>query len=118
MLKVADELNSWDDQDAKVWLKNLMPLSSYIAYVHSVVWKQVSEVELSGSHDSPAMGLSFAYDYAVAFGDKKLKKVVASAAMKYYGKIENVAIEKEPYEYDFHVSKLISSRFNAQNHVA
>ena len=107
VLKVADELYSWNDPEAKEWLINLMPLSSYIAYVHSVIWKQVDNVELSGSHDSPALGLSFAYDYAAAFDDKKLKKVVASAAMKYYGKITSVAIEKEPYEYDFMSASLL-----------
>ena len=103
-LKVADELHSWDDPMAKEWLQNLMPLTKYIAQVHTIVWKQV---ELSGSHDSPAMGLSFAYDYAVAFGDKKLQKVVSSAAMKYYGNLENVAITKEPYEYDFMSASLL-----------
>jgi hypothetical protein len=106
-LKVADELNSWNDPMAKQWLKNLMPLTNYIAQVHTLVWKEVDHVKLSGSHDSPAMGLSFAYDYAVAFGDKKLQKVVSEAAMKYYGKLENVAITEEPYEYDFMSASLL-----------
>ena len=106
-LKVADELNSWNDPMAKQWLKNLMPLTNYIAQVHMLVWKEVDHVKLSGSHDSPAMGLSFAYDYAVAFGDKKLQKVVSEAAMKYYGKLENVAITEEPYEYDFMSASLL-----------
>jgi hypothetical protein len=106
-LKVADELHSWNDPMAKQWLKNLMPLTNYIAQVHTLVWKEVDDVKLSGSHDSPAMGLSFAYDYAVAFGDKKLQKVVSAAAMKYYGKMENVAITNEPYEYDFMSASLL-----------
>lgn len=106
-LKVADELHSWNDPMAKQWLKNLMPLTNYIAQVHMLVWKEVDHVKLSGSHDSPAMGLSFAYDYAVAFGDKKLQKVVSEAAMKYYGKLENVAITEEPFEYDFMSASLL-----------
>jgi hypothetical protein len=53
------------------------------------------------------MALSFAYDYAVQFNDDKLKKVVSSAAMKYYGKIQNTSIEKEPYEYDFMSASLL-----------
>lgn len=106
-LKVADELHSWNDPMAKQWLKNLMPLTNYIAQVHMLVWKEVDHVKLSGSHDSPAMGLSFAYDYAVAFGDKKLQKIVSEAAMKYYGKLENVAITEEPYEYDFMSASLL-----------
>lgn len=107
VLKMAEELSTWKDRDAQRWLNNLAPLSDYIAFVHSLVWKQVDKVELSGSHDSPAMALSFAYDYAVQFNDDKLKKVVSSAAMKYYGKVQNTSIEKEPYEYDFMSASLL-----------
>ncbi len=107
VLKIAEELSTWKDHDAQRWLENLAPLSHYIAFVHSVVWKEVDKVSLSGSHDSPAMALSFAYDYAVQFNDDQLKKVVSSVAMKYYGKIQNTSIEKEPYEYDFMSASLL-----------
>jgi hypothetical protein len=107
LLKVADELKNWDNPDAKRWLENLKPLSDYIAFVHLKVWPQVKEVELSGSHDSPAMALSFAYDYAVSFNDLALKKVVVAAAKKYYGKMSNAPIIKEPFEYDFMSASLL-----------
>lgn len=107
VLKMAEELSTWKDRDAQRWLSNLAPLSDYVALVHSIVWKEVDKVELSGSHDSPAMSLSFAYDYAVQFNDENLQKVVVSAAKKYYGKIENTSIEKEPYEYDFMSASLL-----------
>ena len=107
LLKVADELKRWDDADSKRWLENLKPLSDYIAFVHLKVWPKVKEVELSGSHDSPAMGLSFAYDYAESFKDKALKKVVIAAAKNYYGKMTNAPIVKEPFEYDFMSASLL-----------
>jgi hypothetical protein len=104
LLKLADELIRWpEDEDAQQWLINLQPLVDYIAEVHIEVWPQIEEVDLSGSHDSPAMGLSFAYDYAVNSKNKKLKKVVANAALKYYEEIPSISLEKEPYveSYDF-----------------
>ena len=107
ILKVADELATWEDPDAKIWLQNLSPLSSYIAAVNGIVWKSVSRVALSGSHDSPAMALSFAYDYSISFHDDKLKKVVADAALKYYNKIQNVPIADEPFKYDFMSASLL-----------
>ena len=107
ILKVADELAAWEDPDAKIWLQNLSPLSSYIAAVNGIVWKSVSRVALSGSHDSPAMALSFAYDYSISFHDDKLKKVVADAALKYYNKIQNVPIADEPFKYDFMSASLL-----------
>jgi hypothetical protein len=107
ILKVADELATWDDPDAKIWLQNLSPLSSYIAAVNAIVWKSVDRVPLSGSHDSPAMALSFAYDYSLSFHDEKLKKVVATAALKYYNKIQNVPISDEPFKYDFMSASLL-----------
>lgn len=107
ILKVADELATWEDPDAKIWLRNLSPLSSYIAAVNGIVWKSVNRVALSGSHDSPAMALSFAYDYSISFHDDKLKKVVADAALKYYNKIQNVPIADEPFKYDFMSASLL-----------
>jgi len=107
ILKVADELATWDDPDAKIWLQNLSPLSSYIAAVNGIVWESVDRVALSGSHDSPAMALSFAYDYSLSFHDEKLKKVVAAAALKYYNKIQNVPIADEPFKYDFMSASLL-----------
>ena len=107
LLKVADELYKWDDPDAKRWLENLRPLSNYIAFVHLKVWPIVKEAGISGSHDSPALGLSFAYDYSVSFNDEKLKKVVISASKRYFGKLKNSPIAKEPFDYDFMSATLL-----------
>jgi hypothetical protein len=104
LLKLADELIRWpEDAEAQQWLQNLQPLIEYIAEVHIAVWPQIDEVDLSGSHDSPAMGLSFAYDYAVNANNKKLKKTVKEASIKYYQEIQSISLEKEPYleSYDF-----------------
>jgi hypothetical protein len=100
-LKLADELKSWNDQDAKKWLKNSEPLLVLIEENHLKYWNATPSVKISGSHDSPAMGISFALDYSRSFKKKKLKKTLLAAAKKYYLTIENAPILSEPVEYDF-----------------
>ena len=100
-LKLADELKSWNDQDAKKWLKNSEPLLVLIEENHLKYWNATPSVKISGSHDSPAMGISFALDYSRSFKKKKLEKTLLAAAKKYYLTIENAPILREPVEYDF-----------------
>lgn len=100
-LKLADELKSWNDQDAKKWLKNSEPLLVLIEENHLKYWNATLSVNISGSHDSPAMGISFALDYSRSFKKKKLEKTLLAAAKKYYLTIENAPILSEPVEYDF-----------------
>ncbi|MFN5505558.1 MAG: DUF2891 family protein, partial [Flavobacteriia bacterium] len=64
LLKVADELARWNDPDAERWLQNLGPLHRLCAAAAQVIWKDIKEVKLSGSHDAPSLNLSFAIDYA------------------------------------------------------
>jgi len=109
LLKVAEELKKWDDPDAKRWLNNLEPLYKYCAFVQFKVWPLIKKIELSGSHDSPALALSFGYDYATTFGDEKLKKVIVKVSLNYYGGMKNTTILKEPYEYDFMSASLLTA---------
>jgi hypothetical protein len=102
LLKVADELANWDDPEAKIWLENLSPLASYIVSAHKMFWQNYSPNYLiSGSHDSPSMGLAFAHDYAVTFGDEELKEIVEKTAIEYYLKTGYKDLTEEPIGYDF-----------------
>lgn len=102
LLKVADELSDWDDPDAKIWLENLSPLTAYIVGAHKWFWQNVTPKKLiSGSHDSPSMGLAFAHDYALTFDDEELKEIVENTAIEYYLKTGYKDLAEEPIEYDF-----------------
>lgn len=110
LLKVADELKNWDYPEAKIWLDNLEPLLVFIENNHIEFWrKQKPEKFISGSHDSPSMGLSFAYDYAVSFEKTKLKKVIKKTASKYYLKNGYYPLAQEPIEYDFMSGGLLTA---------
>jgi hypothetical protein len=102
LLKVADELSDWDDPDASLWLENLLPLSDYIAAVHIWYWRNITpKKRISGSHDSPSMGLAFAHDYALTFNHSELQKVIDSTAIAYYLKSGYKDLAEEPIGYDF-----------------
>ncbi len=99
---MADELADWDDPDAKIWLENLSPLTAYIVGAHKWFWQNVTPKQLiSGSHDSPSMGLAFAYDYALTFDDEELKEIVEKTALNYYLKSGYKDLSEEPIGYDF-----------------
>src|SRR5438876_9091549 len=64
LLKLAEELHTWDDPDAKAWSKNLKPLEDvlvarYVAFLP----KQTYPIR-SGVHPNTAFGLMFALAYA------------------------------------------------------
>lgn len=107
LLKVAEELKTWNDPDAQRWLENLAPLHKLCAAAAQVIWKDIDEVNLSGSHDAPSLNLSFALDYARAFGDEDLLKVVLKASKKFYGKMTKAPLRAEPFEYDFMSASLL-----------
>ena len=102
LLKLADELATWEnDIDAKRWLKNLTPLHTLFARIAYQYWSNTNKIKISGSHDSPALGISFAVDYATTFSDTKLKKVLINRAKMTYGQLKNVSLSSEPKSFDF-----------------
>ena len=107
LLKVATELNTWNDPDAQRWLQNLAPLHKLCAAASQVIWKDIKEVNISGSHDAPALNLSFSLDYARSFGDADLLKVVLKASKKYFGSMTKAPLRAEPFEYDFMSASLL-----------
>jgi hypothetical protein len=106
-LKLADELKNWNDPLAKKWLAQINPLLKIIEENHLKCWATTPKVKISGSHDSPALGISFALDYSRSFGKKKLEKELTKAAKKYYLNLENAPISMEPIEYDFMSGSLL-----------
>ena len=102
MLKIADELKSWNNENAKIWLNNLKPLLDHIEKTHLKYWSTMyPETLVYGSHESPSMGLSFAYDYAVSFDRNDLKKLIEKTAKKYYLDYGYYDLRLEPIDYDF-----------------
>ena len=101
LLKLSAELHTWDDPDARTWAANLRPLAELVAARYVSYFPKQTYPIRSGVHSNSAFGLTFAHDYAVAVGDKKLKAAVEERAKSYYGKDEDAPARWEPDGADF-----------------
>jgi len=101
VLKLQEELYSWDDKDAKMWYDNLKPLADYISAAYqSYLPKLVYPIRV-GEHSNTGFGLSFAYDYAKTVGDAELKEIIEISAKRFYSSDSDCPIHYEPSGYDF-----------------
>jgi hypothetical protein len=96
LLKLAEELHSWDDPDARRWSKNLQPLADAIADRYVNYFPKQTYPIRSGVHSNSALGLTFALDYAREMGDEKLESMVVERSLSYYGKDRNFPAAWEP----------------------
>lgn len=101
LLKLQEELFTWDNAMAQKWYNNLKPLENYIteAYIDYLP-KLVYPIRV-GTHSNTAFGLSFAYDYAKTVGNTALSNSIKEAAIRFYGNDKDCPISWEPSGYDF-----------------
>src|SRR5262249_23001315 len=70
LLKLGEELHSWNDPDAQRWWQNLQPLAAALTDKYlSFLPKQNYPIR-TGVHPNTAFGLTFALDYAREVGNK------------------------------------------------
>ena len=84
LLKLAEELHTWDDPDAKKWSANLKPLADLIAARYVEFFPKQTYPIRTGVHSNTAFGLTFAHDYAKAVGNKKLQELIEERAKAYF----------------------------------
>jgi len=101
VLKLAEELKTWNDADAQRWYENLKPLSEYISQSYiDYLPKLVYPIRV-GEHSNTGFGLSFAYDYAVEVGDAPLRESIEKNAIRLFKSDQGCPIGWEPSGYDF-----------------
>lgn len=101
LLKLQQELLSWEDPDGKSWSANLEPLVSMITAKYIAFLPKLMYPIRSGDHINTAFGLTFAYDYAVFAGNEPLKSAITERARAFYLPDNNYALHYEPSGYDF-----------------
>lgn len=101
LLKLADELYTWDDPQAKQWSRNLRPLADALADEYIKFLPKQTYPIRTGIHPNTAFGLTFAYDYAKTVGNAKLEQIIRQRAYDYYGKDANYPADWEPGGMDF-----------------
>jgi hypothetical protein len=101
LLKLAEELQGWEDPDAKVWASNIKPLADAIVKRYLEFFPKQTYPIRTGVHPNTAFGLAFAHDYARAVEDKSLLALVEERARFYFGADADVPAGWEPGGADF-----------------
>jgi hypothetical protein len=97
-LALAQELDTWDDPDAKTWSANLAPLAAVLER-NFLTWLPRATYPLrTGVHTNSAFGISLALPYADAHG---FGGALRDAAAGWYLKDENYPGAYEPSGQDF-----------------
>ena len=101
LLKLAEELHTWDDPLARELEQNLQPLTNFIVQKYLDFMPKLVYPIRVGEHTNTAFGLSFAWDYANATKQEELKTNIESRAKDFYSTDANCPLSWEPSGYDF-----------------
>lgn len=101
LLKLAEELHSWDDVDGDNWAEALQPLVDVIVKSYKNFLPKQNYPIRTGVHPNTAFGLAFAYDYAKVVGDRELESLLEERSRTYFGKDTNYPGGWEPGGEDF-----------------
>ena len=101
LLKLAEELHTWDDDSARILESNLQPLTDLIAEKYIEYLPKLNYSLRVGTHTNTAFGLSFAYDYAETTGHESLRKAIKDRALFFFKNDKDCPISWEPSGSDF-----------------
>ncbi len=101
LLKLSEELKSWDDPEAIVLEENLRPLSELIANRVEAFLPKLNYAIRVGTHTNTAFAMTMIYDYAVVYGNESLLRVVTDRAKFYFLNDIDCPLGWEPGGYDF-----------------
>lgn len=101
ILKLANELHTWDDPLARELENNLQLLTSLIVKRYIDFLPKLNYPIRVGEHTNTAFGLSFAYEFATTVGHDELKNMIAKRVRDFYMNDQNCPISWEPSGYDF-----------------
>src|SRR5438477_6209951 len=86
LLKLAEELHDWNDEDGRRWYRNLQPLADALAEKYLAFLPKQNYPIRTGVHPNTAFGLAFALDYARGVGNQKLQSLIIERSRTYFGR--------------------------------
>ncbi len=101
LLKLAEELHTWDDPTARALEVNLQPLTNLIVDKYMEFLPKLNYPLRVGTHPNTAFGLSFAYDYAQTVNNGPLKKAITERATYFFLNDKDCPMSWEPGGTDF-----------------
>lgn len=100
-LRLAQELRSWDDPDAKLWTAYYEVLEKEITKLAKDYLPKLDWPVRCGFHPESSFPLGQMLDYARATGDSDLEQLVTAKSRAFYGKDRNYPAAYEPSGNDF-----------------
>jgi len=101
LLKLSEELMTWNDAQGRQWLVNLQPLTEIIVERYfDFLPKQTYPIN-TGVHPNTAFGLSFGLDYARKAKNDSLENLIVSKSLEYFKDDQDCPAEWEPGGEDF-----------------
>ncbi len=101
LLKLAEELHTWDNETARELEKNLQPLTDLMVGKYIEFLPKLKYPIRVGEHTNTAFGLTFAWDYANTVNNVALKSLIEKRAEEFYLNDANCPLSWEPSGYDF-----------------
>ncbi len=101
LLKLAEELHTWDTKTARELEKNLQPLTDLMVQKYIEFLPKLKYPIRVGEHTNTAFGLTFAWDYANTVKNTVLKSLIEKRAEEFYLNDANCPLSWEPSGYDF-----------------
>ncbi|MBS0581365.1 MAG: DUF2891 domain-containing protein [Proteobacteria bacterium] len=101
LLRLAAELRSWDDPDARAWAAVLQPLESEAAARIGSWLPRLHYPIRIGEHDQTAFSFGLTWDWALAAGDEPMRAALRDAAARFYRADRNCPLAYEPSGEDF-----------------
>lgn len=101
LLKLAEELHTWEDPVARVLESNLQPLTDQIVALYLNFLPKLTYPVRVGEHSNTAFGLSFAWDFAHTTGRDSLLHLLEKRARDYYFNDRDCPMNWEPGGTDF-----------------
>ena len=101
LLKLDEELVSWDSPMARQWHKNLQHLTNQIIKLWTEYLPKQTYPNRTGVHPNSAFALGFAIDWARVTGNKEFEQALTKKSMEFYGDNTETPAHLEPDGADF-----------------
>ncbi|MBC7884818.1 MAG: DUF2891 domain-containing protein [Saprospiraceae bacterium] len=101
LLKLHEELYTWDDSMAVTLLSNLKPLTDLIVNRYTEFLPKLNYPIRSGEHPNTCFGLALAYDYAKTVKNDTFTRLIVNRSRYFFLNDINCPVSWEPGGFDF-----------------
>ena len=101
LLCLADELHTWEDEEAQQWSENLAPLEAEAANRIRAWLPKLYYPIRTGEHSQTAFAFGLILDWAETIGDEEMETLVKGTSLRFYLEDEACPLSYEPSGQDF-----------------